>query len=444
MACLATRRQFPTARSEEPWAGNYFVAAYPPFSRWQPSQTDAVKEALREAGADEPLGIYVHIPFCHKKCDYCYYLSYVGAGFGAVTQYVENVIREMDLYGRCPAVRGRPISFVYIGGGTPSTLSSYQARCLLVGLKRVLPWNGVKEVTWECAPRSVRREFLDNLRDLGVTRLSMGAQSFDNNLLKLNGRIHLMEDVLRAYGVIQQVGFDWINLDLMVGLIGETEESWRESIRRVIELSPDSVTIYQTEIPYNTQLYDDLKSGHLTAPPISWDVKRQRLDDAFCELEYAGYTVVNGYAAVKDPERHRLQYQEYLWRGGDMLGLGVASFSYFRGVHFQNQVTLATYQAQVQQECLPLNRAFRLTHWDRLVREFILQLKFGEVSAEAFRKKFSVDITKIFLEPLQTLAEEGFATYSEAGVRLTREGLLRVDRLLPRFYDPELREVRYT
>ena len=147
-------------------------------------------------------------------------------------------------------------------------------------------------------------------------------QSLDDELLVLNGRVHLARDVFRAHRRLRAAGFRYINLDLMVGLVGETDDRWRDTVRRVIALDPESVTIYQTEIPYNTKLYHDLASGALPVAPASWATKRRRLDEAFRELENAGYTVVNAYAAVKDPDRYRFHYQDELWRGCDMLGLG--------------------------------------------------------------------------------------------------------------------------
>jgi oxygen-independent coproporphyrinogen-3 oxidase len=429
---------------EEPVAGNYFVAAYPPFSAWDPAQVPALHEALAQPAPAEPLGLYLHLPFCQKKCDYCYYLSYIAQPAAVVDRYVERVVRELELYAAQPGVQGRPVSFAYFGGGTPSTLSSTQVRRLGDGLRRALSWDQIAEVTYECAPRSVRREFLDSLRELGVTRLSMGVQSFDNELLRLNGRVHLAEDVARAYVLIREAGFGWVNLDLMCGLLGETEEKWRESIRRVIELGPDSVTIYQTEIPHNTQLYRDLKAGSLPAPPLSWDLKRARLDAGFRELERAGYTVVSAYNAVKDLRRHRFLYQDLLWRGADMLGLGVASFGYFGGVHAQNEISLETYEAAVERGGLPVRRAFKLSARDRLVREFILQLKFGEVPFAPFRERFGVDLAKTFARPLREFETKGWLAVTGEAVQLTRPGLLRVDRLLPYFYDHQFQDVRYT
>ena len=428
----------------EPVAGNYFVAVYPPFSAWDSEQVPALHAALERPAPEKPLGIYVHLPFCQKKCDYCYYLSYIAQPAAAVDQYLETAVRELALYSERPGVKGRPLSFVYFGGGTPSSLSSTQVRSLVDGLRRGLSWNGIEEVTFECAPRSVRPEFVATLRDVGVTRLSMGVQSFDDELLRLNGRVHLVEDVVRAYSLIRQADFVWVNLDLMCGLLGETEAQWRESVRRMIELAPDGVTIYQTEIPHNTQLYRDVKAGNLPAAPLSWDTKRARLDEGFRELERAGYTVVSGYNAVKDPQRHRFLYQDYLWRGADMLGLGVAAFGYFGGVQAQNEVTLEEYEAAVARGEIPVKRAIKLSARDQLVREFVLQLKLCEVPLAPFRTRFGVNLTEVFAEPLRALAAEGWLTCTANAVQLTRAGLLRVDRLLSRFYDPQFQRTRYT
>lgn len=427
-----------------PLVGNYFVAAYPPFSCWQPKHIPEVRAALRQGAANSPIGFYVHIPFCAKKCDYCYYLSYTGARSDIINDYVDSVVNEAALYSKTPAVQGRDVSFVYFGGGTPSMLSAAQIASLAKGLKFFLPWKNVREVTFECAPRSVRPTFLQALHEIGVTRLSMGVQSFDDDLLKLNGRMHLAEDVLHAYELIQDADFGWVNLDLMTGLLGETAEHWKYSVKRVTELGPDSVTIYQTEIPYNTQLYRDVKSSRLPAPLVPWEAKRERLDYAFQKLTEAGYTIVNGYSAVKDPKRHNFIYQDHLWRGGDMIGMGVASFSYFAGVHYQNTVTLDSYKSLVRQGQLPFERAFALSEHDKLVREFILQLKCGEVSVERFRNRFSFDLTQLFAHELGELASEGLLTFSESSVHLTRAGLLRVDGLSPRFYEAAYRDVRYT
>jgi oxygen-independent coproporphyrinogen-3 oxidase len=429
--------------AEEPQTGNYFVAAYPPLSVWSAKQVPAFHDVLRRPSRDA-IGIYVHLPFCPQKCDYCYYVSYTHQNSAVVDRYIDALIRELELYGQQAGVMGRSVRFVYFGGGTPSTLSNDQLIRLVDGLKRVLSWEQIEEVTFECAPRSVREDFLMTMHEAGVTRVSMGVQSLDNELLKTNGRVHLAEDVVRAVQRIQKRGFNQLNLDLMCGLMGETEEQWRVSVRKTIELGPDSVTIYQTEIPTNTQLYREIKDGTVSSEPVSWDTKRERLDYGFRELERAGYSVASAYHAVKDPQRHPFRYQDHLWRGGDMLGLGVAAFGYFAGVHYQNEVTLQKYETAVEDGHVPVNRAYALSVDEQLVREFVLQLKLGEVAVEPFRRRFGVEIQDAFSGPLRALSSKGFLSFDDDAVRLTRSGLLRVDRLLPHFYDPRFHNVRYT
>ena len=137
-------------------------------------------------------------------------------------------------------------------------------------------------------------------------------------------------------------------------------------------------------------------------------------------------------------------YQDYLWRGADMLGLGVAAFGFFGGVNAQNEVTLEEYEAAVARGEIPVKRAIKLSARDQLVREFVLQLKLGEVPIAPFRARFGVNLTEVFAEPLRALAAEGWLTCTANAVQLTRAGLLRVDRLLSRFYDPQFQRTRYT
>jgi oxygen-independent coproporphyrinogen-3 oxidase len=298
------------------------------------------------------------------------------------------------------------------------------------------------ETTFECAPKTTTRPRLDALAHSGVNRISMGVQSFDDELLRKNGRVHLSRDVYRAFAIIQEFGFEWVNLDLMAGMLGETWRDWRRTVSEAIRLNPDSVTIYQTEIPRNTQLYKDLVEGSLPAKPVDWDTKRERVDYAFGELERAGYTIVSAYNASKRPQR-RFQYQEHLWRGGDMIGLGLSSFSYLGGIHYQNAARPELYRDELDQGRLPVQRAIRLNDRDRLTREFILQLKWGEVAAEDFRTKFGVNIFEEFDGPLQELREAGHLKVTGESVLITRKGLLCVDRLLPAFYSEEYSESSY-
>jgi len=227
-------------------------------------------------------------------------------------------------------------------------------------------------------------------------------------------------------------------------MVEETDANWRECVRKTIEMSPDSVTIYEMEIPYNTTIYKQMKAeGKLAAPVADWDTKRGWVNHAFNELEKAGYTVTSAYTAVKDPKRTKFIYRDRLWAGADLLSLGVASFGHVNGTHYQNHHDFDPYVARVEKGELPIHRALTPSDDERFIREFVLQLKLGHVSRDYFKKKFGVEPTERFSTPLQTLKDWGFLSVEGDVIRLNREGLLQVDRLLHEFFLPQHRNVRY-
>jgi oxygen-independent coproporphyrinogen-3 oxidase len=237
-------------------------------------------------------------------------------------------------------------------------------------------------------------------------------------------------------------------VDLIAGMVGETNENWRDCIRRTLELEPDSVTIYQMELPFNTAISRDLlkgtgQFGH--GGVAGWAAKRGWVTEAFEALESAGYHVGSAYTAVKDPSRTTFVYRDRLWQGADLVGLGVASFGHVNGVHMQNLDQWEAYRAAVEKGDIPLNRAYRPTHEERMIREFILQLKRGSVRPAYFQEKYGADVLSRFREPLASIAAEGFlAEKGPEKIALTRDGLMRVDVLLRRFFLPQHAGIRYT
>ncbi|MEK6798081.1 MAG: coproporphyrinogen-III oxidase family protein [Planctomycetota bacterium] len=431
--------------SDEPLEGNYFVAAYPPFSTWSPKHVADVRKLLLSPPPSPaaPLGLYVHVPFCMKRCDYCYYLSYAEHTLEQRTEYVNLLIAEARMYAGSAAFKNRRPSFVYFGGGTPSLLGAELTERLLDGLRRTFSWGEVREVTFECAPRSVSDALVSRLVDGGVTRVSLGVQSFDDHILQLSGRAHLTADVERAYAAIRRGDFAVVNLDLIVGLPGETEASFLCSVDRSMELDPEMITIYELEIPYNTPLCRSMHGSGPPAPLPDWDEKRSRLMRAFAQLEGCGYQVRSAYAAVRDPVRHCFVYQDEQYRGADVLGLGVASFSYVSGVHFQNLASLDAYTGAIGAGELPVHRAYPLNKEEQFVRELVLRLKLGEVNIEHLRDKFGPDLRDCFAPLLDDLSLRGWLEVDATCVRLTREGLVRADRIVRSFYLPAHAAVRY-
>jgi oxygen-independent coproporphyrinogen-3 oxidase len=226
-------------------------------------------------------------------------------------------------------------------------------------------------------------------------------------------------------------------------MVGETDANWQKCIERTIEMAPDSVTIYQMEIPYNTTVASRMKeSGEDTAPVADWQTKRRWVDEAFSALEQHGYHVGSAYTAVRGDDAKFL-YRDGLWHGADLLGVGVASFSHVGGVHFQNVHDFDPYIEVVESGQLPIHRAMQVDADQRLIREFILQLKLGSVDTSYFTNKFGVDPLVRFAEPLAKHKKDGYLTIEGTRVIIARHGLLQVDRLLHDFFAQEHRAVRY-
>jgi len=209
-------------------------------------------------------------------------------------------------------------------------------------------------------------------------------------------------------------------------------------------MSPDSVTIYEMEIPYNTTIYRQMKAdGKLVAPVADWDTKRRWVDYGWNELGRAGYKVASAYTAVKDPAKTKFIYRDRLWAGADLLALGVASFGHIGGTHYQNHHDFDPYVSRINSGELPIYRALTPTVDERYIREFILQLKLGHVSRAYFKNKFGPDPCEQFEQPLQRLKDWGFLSVEGDQIALNREALLQVDRLLHEFFLPEHRNARY-
>lgn len=428
---------------EETTVGSYFVSNYPPYSFWSSKHAPEAHAALeRPPAPGTPLGVYLHIPFCRKRCIFCYFKVYTDKNSSEIEHYLDAAIAELKLYSKKPFIGGRKPLFIYFGGGTPSYISSEQLAALVRGMKDALPWDAAKEIAFECEPGTITEAKLRVVKEMGVTRLSLGVENFDDAILNTNGRAHGAREIPRAYELARSIGFAQINIDLIAGMVNETEENWRENIRKLIEYSPDMVTIYQMEIPHNTVIFKEMRAcAQVTAPVAGWKTKRAWVRYAFAELEKAGYTITSATTAARDPQANAFLYREFLWRGADMIGLGVASFSYIGGTHFQNDHEFESYVAQLDRGMLPIGRALTPNAEERMIREFVLQMKFGFVRRQYFQQKFGVDIQERFAGVLAGFREQGLLSWTAEEIRLSREGLMRVDELLHDFFLPQHREV---
>lgn len=433
--------------SEKTELGNYFVANYPPFSFWKPSFLSEAQKVLNSAPeAGTPLGLYAHIPFCRKRCKFCYFRVYTDKNAKDVDNYLDALIQEIALCSQLPVRGSRDLDFVYFGGGTPSYLSVNQLEKLFNGIKNSFTWNGAREVTFECEPGTLQQHKLAALKEMGVTRLSLGVENFNDEILESNGRAHHSAEIVKAYTWARELNFPLINIDLIAGMVGETTENWKDCIKKTIEIAPDCITIYQMELPFNTVFSKELKQVDQPDPLAvsDWPTKRAWVKYAFETLMENGYEISSAYTLVRSKAKMKFVYRDELWHGADMFGTGVASFGHINGVHLQNLDAWDNYLGELQKGSIPLGRALPVTKHQKLIREMILQLKTGHLESEYFENKFKVQIFKEFDSQWGSLQKEGWLKLGQNSADVTMDGLLQVDRLLPRFFEPDHLNARYT
>jgi len=432
------------ANAADTGVGSVFVSNYPPYSFWGTEALGALREAIDAPPvAGTPLGMYLHIPFCRRRCKFCYFRVFTDKRGDEVQRYMDALHRELELLAARAVIGGRPLTFVYFGGGTPSFISTRHLRELFAHLRSLFDWSAIEEVTFECEPGTLTRPKLEAIREAGVTRLSLGVENFNDEILAENGRAHVSKEIYRVVPWVRELAFDQLNIDLIAGMVGETWETWRETVRKTVDVAPDSVTIYQLELPFNTEYSKRLLGGG-GVPVADWATKRAWHAYAFEQLAQAGYTLSSAYTMVRGNRPARFVYRNSVWRGCDLLSAGVSAFGHLRGVHYQNLSGWEPYLGRVEAGELPLDRAFVPTPEERLTRELILQLKLGRLETDYFREKFGVDVLQVFAPAWQRLQQRELLKVEDGTVRLSSEGLLRVDSLLPEFYAAKYQNSRYT
>ncbi len=281
----------------------------------------------------KPIGLYVHIPFCKKKCNYCDFCSVVCDG-DRITRYTESLIREIESYKRKPKIR---IDTVFFGGGTPSVLD---ADCFLKISSAIYDSFDVapdKEFSVEVNPATLTDEKLSAFREAGVNRISIGLQSIHKNEMKILGRIHTYEDFLKTYHMVRAAGIKNINVDLMYGIPEQTASSFEKTLDTVIALSPEHVSSYGLIVEDGTPFYQNRDKLNLPDEDTEYSMYLYA-DRKLFESGYAHYEISN-YAKPGYACRHNLKY----WRDEEYIGVGLAAHSYYLGKRFYNTESFDEY-----------------------------------------------------------------------------------------------------
>lgn len=346
----------------------------------------------------EELSLYIHIPFCVRKCGYCDFLS-APADEKARDRYVQALLMEIERY-RGTETADRKIKTLYIGGGTPSTLSVKQLECIMQKIKCTFNFHCDMETSMEMNPGTASKEKCRALYQMGINRLSIGLQSTNDMELKTLGRIHSYEDFLNTYTWCREAGFQNINVDLMAALPYQTVESYTTGLRKIIRLAPEHISAYSLILEEGTPFYQKYNSGCYPLP----DEEQERLmyretEQILAQAGYERYEISN-YAKKGYACRHNLVY----WQGGDYLGLGLGSSSYMDDVRFHNTTDLDTY---VNQGAYVEDRE-ELSVQAKMEEFMFLGLRvMAGVSGTEFEKRFGKTMEDVYGDVLRKHEEEG-------------------------------------
>ncbi len=383
--------------------------------------------------------LYVHVPFCARKCEYCAFYSEASSG-ELIERYVRALERELELV--APRLKPRTVFF---GGGTPSLLNRRQWEGLFRTLDR-LQLLGAEEWTVECNPATVSTDKATLFRDHGVNRISMGVQSLDEALLDRLGRVHSREMVFRSYDRLRSAGFDNLNLDLMFAIPGQSLEAWSATLREAVAMESEHLSCYEVIYEEDTPLFHQLQAGQFDVDEALACAMYEALQEAAAEAGFTQYEVANFARDKRRQEgtppphhtptrslhhslpafacRHNVNY----WRGGSFFGLGPSATSYVEGVRWKNCANTERYCQSLESGGSTLDFREQLPPVSRAgeTAAFGLRMVAGW-GFEEFKAVTGADLREHWSEAMDALCQCGWGERTEERFRLTRTGLRFAD-----------------
>ena len=369
-----------------------------------------------------PLELYVHIPFCVRKCQYCDFLS-GPSDEETKDRYIEALLKEIRA---AEHTEDYEIVSVFIGGGTPSALEAEAIASIMSTLQEQFFFCEDAEVTIEANPGTVDLEKLTIYRNVGINRLSLGLQSTDAEELKLLGRIHSYEEFLKSYEWAREAGFSNINIDLMFAIPGQTGEAWRQHLYQVAELNPEHISAYSLIIEEGTPFAEQ----NLDLPDE--DTEYQMYEDTAEILERYGYRQyeISNYAKQGYMCRHNAGY----WQRREYLGFGLGASSLYRGMRFSNTRRMQEYLKESRNPDQIRKDVTVLSRNERIEEFMFLGLRMTEgISEKKFEENFDVRLMDVYGDILQKYEETGFMEHIETKWRLTRKGIHVSNHILADF-----------
>lgn len=365
---------------------------------------------------NKELGIYIHIPFCKQKCYYCDFISYSDK-CDQISNYIDSLIKEIEVFD----FSNYKVTSIYIGGGTPSYVDSKYIKQILTKLHKKVDFKEV-EITIEVNPGTVTRKKLQDYKEQGINRISIGLQSAKDRLLRQIGRIHTYQEFLEAYYLAKEVGFKNINVDLMLGLPNQTIQDLKESLNKIIELNPNHISVYSLIVEEGTKIAKLLQEGKIKLPAeeqernMYWYVKNQ--------LELNGYHhyEISNFAKEGKESRHNMN----CWNQEEYIGFGAAAHSYINNVRFSNTSNVEEYIENMNNANIQKNVTIEEEQTLEDKKNEFMMLGFRKlegVNISKFKEKFIENPIFLYRDKLNKLSAEGLIEIDLNRIKLTNKGL---------------------
>lgn len=394
-----------------------FINQYPPLNLMNKNQLEKLK-------ARRPSHLYIHIPYCLKKCDFCYYKSFETKQLQVPDEYVNALIKEIEMLDSDTVI----LRSMYWGGGTPTLLSCEQIEKIILAIKSRFVCSSDFEFCCEMRPGpETSEDKLQLLTQYGLKRASIGCQSLNSEVLRFNGRNHSTRSFMVTYEKIRKIGVDNINVDIMTGMIGDTAPQFMETVNRLVELKPENITIYKMQMYYNSTLYKKYHNSN-----IYWASDAEEAEMAKEAYQYilgSGYEFADNFSFRMNKKCEHI-HRTGTWSGEDMIGVGLSSHSCVGNIIYQNENDLKEYFDRVNAGKKPISRAYEFSIYEAMIRHLIFGIKSCSYKLSSFNDRFGCNIEKIFMSEINYLKEQQWVVEKEDMLHATLQGALYSDDIV--------------
>ncbi|EMM5421223.1 TPA: oxygen-independent coproporphyrinogen III oxidase [Clostridioides difficile] len=377
------------------------------------------------------LGLYVHIPFCVKKCKYCDFNSYK-MDIDSKKRYIEDLKIEMELYSNklykdnkyknkecCSLNKNDKITSIFVGGGTPSILTSDEIREVFISIKEMFDIDENAEITIECNPGTLTLEKLKTMKEIGINRLSIGLQAIQEKHLNFIGRIHTYEEFEKNYKDALSVGFKNINIDLMYSLPNQTLCDWKETLEKVVHLNPTHISAYSLILEEGTELYNMYESNKFELIDENVDIEMYEYTINYLKSKGYNQYEISNYSK----EGYNCEQNILYWECEHYIGIGAGASGYINENRYNNVESLEDYHLSLVKREKPIQENEILSEKDMIEEKIFMGLRMNKgIKFEDFKKKFGIDFREKYNKQIEMLLARKLINQSFEGIQLTQKG----------------------